>query len=571
MNRGIAVAAMAVLMGVPWTPSAAVARTWSSRTGKFTIEAELVDFGDGKVKLKKTDGDVVRVPLGKLCESDREYVAGQRKWTSKSGKFSILAELLGSKDGKARLRKTNGEMVSVRISLLNRDDGDWIRNRLKELAENDQPAEDVPEPVEKLGTEAVAMKLVQLSPPQPSQPGKRRRRCSAMDYLILVTCPQLFYMRRDGTGSQNDEFAAIVQKEPKYSIPTPFRAVATLGSQQYAFALDAVGNQPLTYNQLYFDLNGNGDLTDDKPLEATSANGMPTGALSQFPRVDMKIDMDGKKIDYAFFMAARFDRLNAQAPFSVSLYSLTVREGFISTGRKRTRLVLIDRNSNGRFDDRVTLRRSGRSIGRSEGDLLLINPNPKNSLCGDATMGRDRHYVSKTLCIGKHYYQMMVSPAGDRLKLEPTQLAVGHVTNPSPTYRAIVYSDDCGVLMIGGSKGVRVALPAGSWKVAGYTIDISGLAGRGRTAVTATFGDDYEPVAVTKGATGKLPFGSPFKAVVSGRKTAANKVYLSLRIVGVAGERCSSLYVNGRRPPEPLFEVSTPEGKVVHRGKFEYG
>ena len=47
-------------------------RTWTSDTGKFTIEARYGGLEDGKVKLLKPDGSTVQVPLEKLCEADRE-------------------------------------------------------------------------------------------------------------------------------------------------------------------------------------------------------------------------------------------------------------------------------------------------------------------------------------------------------------------------------------------------------------------------------------------------------------------------------------------------------------------
>jgi hypothetical protein len=51
-----------------------LARTWTDSTGKFKIEAELVDVEDGKVRLKKDDGSIVTVPLIKLSAGDRAFL-----------------------------------------------------------------------------------------------------------------------------------------------------------------------------------------------------------------------------------------------------------------------------------------------------------------------------------------------------------------------------------------------------------------------------------------------------------------------------------------------------------------
>jgi hypothetical protein len=50
------------------------AREWTDATGSFTVEADLVDIVDGKVRLKKENGKILSVPLAKLCKSDQEHL-----------------------------------------------------------------------------------------------------------------------------------------------------------------------------------------------------------------------------------------------------------------------------------------------------------------------------------------------------------------------------------------------------------------------------------------------------------------------------------------------------------------
>jgi SLA1 Homology Domain 1 (SHD1) protein len=59
-------------------PSTAL-RKWTDITGKFKIEAELVSLTDGNVQLKKKDGSLVSVPLDKLSQADREFIATDKK------------------------------------------------------------------------------------------------------------------------------------------------------------------------------------------------------------------------------------------------------------------------------------------------------------------------------------------------------------------------------------------------------------------------------------------------------------------------------------------------------------
>ncbi|TWT84260.1 hypothetical protein CA13_57360 [Planctomycetes bacterium CA13] len=64
--------ACAILLG--FVPNA-LARTWTDRTGKFKVDAELVTVRDGKAYLEKTNGQVTAVPLGRLSVKDLTYIA----------------------------------------------------------------------------------------------------------------------------------------------------------------------------------------------------------------------------------------------------------------------------------------------------------------------------------------------------------------------------------------------------------------------------------------------------------------------------------------------------------------
>lgn len=52
-------------------------RTWSDRSGKFKVEAELLGVTEGKVQLKRKDGQTVEVPLDRLSDEDQKFVAEQ--------------------------------------------------------------------------------------------------------------------------------------------------------------------------------------------------------------------------------------------------------------------------------------------------------------------------------------------------------------------------------------------------------------------------------------------------------------------------------------------------------------
>jgi hypothetical protein len=52
----------------------AVLRTWTDTTGKFKVQARYRGMEDGKAKLEKPDGTIIRVPVEKLSEKDRHFI-----------------------------------------------------------------------------------------------------------------------------------------------------------------------------------------------------------------------------------------------------------------------------------------------------------------------------------------------------------------------------------------------------------------------------------------------------------------------------------------------------------------
>jgi len=50
------------------------AREWTDSTGVFTVEAELVEVAGTTVRLKKPNGTIIAVPLGRLSAADQQYL-----------------------------------------------------------------------------------------------------------------------------------------------------------------------------------------------------------------------------------------------------------------------------------------------------------------------------------------------------------------------------------------------------------------------------------------------------------------------------------------------------------------
>ena len=74
MRTAITVATVLVM----FAPTA-FARKWTDSTGQYTVEAEFLDFKDGKVRLSKENSTIVAVPIERLSKADQEWVRRQVK------------------------------------------------------------------------------------------------------------------------------------------------------------------------------------------------------------------------------------------------------------------------------------------------------------------------------------------------------------------------------------------------------------------------------------------------------------------------------------------------------------
>jgi hypothetical protein len=436
----------------------------------------------------------------------------------------------------------------------------------------------------------------------------------AWDQLFRYVGPQHFFMQMDKNGDRvqngepGKEFSKVVKKEPeKYNSKHPMRAVAMLGSHDYALVLDDKEAESGKYDRLWFDKNHNGDLTDDEPIEAKESGNPASGyAQSVFPRVEVTVEADGASHDYAFLFTAHANMRQKDFQYvSASLNAAVYREGEITLEGKTHRIVVLDYNSNGRFGDEAKIRddvqMSDGKIYAQPGDMLLVDPS--QAKMGYAyyrpTASKIHQFFSKLVNLDGAFYDVSLSPAGDQITLTPSPLALGQVSNPHGPFHAIVYGEH-GFVKLSGDGTNPVKLPEGEWKLLGYTIDLTQYPAAGEeaedttnsllkklvdvltgnmsgpgiryTVLAATATRDYAAVKVTKDATVPLPFGPPYKPIVKvGYRQADDKVQLQMSLVGSAGEICEDMRVEGRQPGTPEFTVADPDGKVVESGTFEYG
>jgi hypothetical protein len=138
---------------------------------------------------------------------------------------------------------------------------------------------------------------------------------------------------------------------------------------------------------------------------------------------------------------------------------------------------VLDFNSNGRFDDVVTVPAGARSatdpVYLAFGDMLLIVPvitaAPAPPISRLDPEGRQ--CLSELLRIDGRFYEVQISAAGDQLTLTPSSVAIGWVTNPNVPWSGTIYGDH-GFLPIRVEQGKPAAVPEGRWKLLSYSMTV---------------------------------------------------------------------------------------------------
>ncbi|GAA5507485.1 SHD1 domain-containing protein [Novipirellula caenicola] len=84
--RMIRIVSLTILLAFAVCPTV-LGRTWTDRTGKSHVEAELVTVRQGKAYLEKSDGTVSAVPLQRLSIKDLAYLAAMPKYETQVKPF----------------------------------------------------------------------------------------------------------------------------------------------------------------------------------------------------------------------------------------------------------------------------------------------------------------------------------------------------------------------------------------------------------------------------------------------------------------------------------------------------
>ena len=76
--RGNVLTALCLIFLLGFCVSNAQARKWTDKSGKYSIDGEFLRLTDGQVAIKRSDGKTVRFALNNLSKADQEQSSCQR-------------------------------------------------------------------------------------------------------------------------------------------------------------------------------------------------------------------------------------------------------------------------------------------------------------------------------------------------------------------------------------------------------------------------------------------------------------------------------------------------------------
>jgi len=382
-------------------------------------------------------------------------------------------------------------------------------------------------------------------------------------------------------------------KLPRLVSPVPIFAFVQLGDGKRLLVLDKPSAEHPFYDRLYLDLNGNLDLTDDRPVIGVSHAGREQYNrtrrtwyfYSTFTPPAVQVISKGRSHAHAFRFTAYFSsRPGAHGPddppadreiadgLRLNLMTDGAYTGRFELDGQTYHVIFGDNDANGCFGDPANPNDSS----RRRYDRLYLSSSEKVTYY-------DGFEVGNLLSLQGRLYGVTACTAEKRLRLVPRNTGLGCLHLPMDTERLTLVSEDNVHRVMAYRPGRSIRVPPGRYRVGAYQARRDDDGGNA-WSLRAT-GAPGGPVAEVK-ADGEatLAFGEPFVPTVRMRKLPDGKTSLALEVRGAAGERLAGLGCSGRAPSrierstkkpafpkEATYKILAPDGAVAASGVFKYG
>jgi hypothetical protein len=384
-------------------------------------------------------------------------------------------------------------------------------------------------------------------------------------------------------------------KLPPLITDKPYYALFTLGDKKHLLVTDKKNIGEKFFTRIFFDCNGNGDMTDDKPIDGTvqDGGGAPPGDgyfNVEYPQIDVTITADGAQLPYSvkLYLYGQMQS-GGVTEVHISFMVACAYRGEFTVGGSRYSFWLCDRDGNGRFTDHAKIpdRKDAPAHASMypEGDLIYLTDGRKLNYNDGLSLG-------DLLLVGGALFEARIEPSKGKMTLTEIRNGLSPLKLPIKPERLSLFTVDGNhCLMAYKPAGDVIMLPAGKYRLMEYHLfrkdaqgDLWRLYAMGTKETPAT------AVAPNSGAV--LPFGEPYVPVVDLPRgdyppgAGGERTYLTFNVTGAGGEVLTGLTrlegtatriplskTRGREnyPKEPAYTIVKPDGEIVAKGSFEYG
>jgi hypothetical protein len=315
-------------------------------------------------------------------------------------------------------------------------------------------------------------------------------------------------------------------------------------------------------SKLLVDTDGDGDLAEEKPLEASQVKGgssLDPGRLYSFGTFTVQ-PAAGQAAPVS--CRARLQDYGSMQLLVLSPAGLVY--GKAELGGASYRVALIDANLDGRYDSVFSLEHRG------DCDRLAIDLN--NDRTFDVRAGESQELIPlpRLLQVKDAYYTLQVAADGSTIRFDKTEPSFGTLDLGTPDATIGLVSDSGGYRFAGGEGKWRV--PVGAYSV--EDIVLSRTDQKGARWALKSSGGEFGNLArfdIREGETLSLKAGPPLvlKAEV---QQEGRTVGIDFAVFGQAGERYSPAATrNDEEGPPPKLHILDESGNVLEKGSFEFG
>jgi hypothetical protein len=383
-------------------------------------------------------------------------------------------------------------------------------------------------------------------------------------------------------------------KLPDLLCATPVYAYLQLGAKKRLLVLDVEKGSDRFYNRVWFDANGNQDLTDDPPVQEERLS-EPFAYSPSFAFRDIPIGAGGAVAPYSFRVYLSYRGPKSRIPSASSIKrslqvfaaSDTWYSGEFEHKGKRYEIRLGDGDADGSFGDAPAVPdiaglRTGAPVAL-EGDRIVLS-------AGGEIDTTQFQVLGSHLVLDGDAFKTAVDTGKSVLSLEPVAEGLAGIEFGMDIERLVLFAEGGPACVTLFHPGKTCKVPAGTYRLAGYRALRKDAQGD-LWAVTAAAVKETPPLRAAAGQKAVLELGEPYRvfaevpewsirSVQGGRDQAS----VEFHIQGAAKEKVIDLIrLNGdksriplskvekNRPAEAAFKVMKDGGELVAEGHFEYG